>query len=296
MNRSVLNHANAAGLAMPRAAPAQTQTGNKVVSVSVMFSSVERWPGTERSPEAAVETAGLWFGEDAGRKEGKRERKRSKVSKEEGEKDRGERGKRRSRIDQKSFSGSIRLCFVPFSPFTMSIKSSGPVDHVETLLLEGERGGEKRENGEQKRRAHKTRGTKKTKPVQSTVSIASHFLFLISSFASLFLAIPTSKPPPLPPQTQENTPMTHREATVRGFRRDAPRPLGAITAEATAAGDDAREAKAALAARGLAAAATRRLDDEAAEAKQRALTRREGCMGLIGRGWEKRKRKGRKAA
>jgi hypothetical protein len=85
--------------------------------------------------------------------------------------------------------------------------------------------------------------------------------------------------------------MTHREATVRGFRRDAPRPLGAI-----AAGDDAREAKAALAARGLAAAATRRLDDEAAEAKQRALTRREVCMVLIGRGWEKRKRKGRKAA
>ena len=54
-----MNHANAAGLAMPSAAPAQTQTGKSFVSVSVTFSRVERWPGTERSPEAAVETTGL---------------------------------------------------------------------------------------------------------------------------------------------------------------------------------------------------------------------------------------------
>jgi len=59
VNKSVLNQAKAAGLAMPRAAPAHTHTGKSVVSVSVTFSSVERWPNGARSPEAAVETDGL---------------------------------------------------------------------------------------------------------------------------------------------------------------------------------------------------------------------------------------------
>lgn len=75
MNRSVLNHASAAGLAIPRAAPAQTQTGKSVVSVSVTFSSVERWPGTERSPEACVETTGLGRRAERGKE---RERRRSR--------------------------------------------------------------------------------------------------------------------------------------------------------------------------------------------------------------------------
>ena len=77
MKRSVLNHANAAGLAIPSAAPAHTQTGKSVVKVSVTFSRVERWPGREMSPEEeeAVETTGLcdgWQGRGGGRRRGKR--------------------------------------------------------------------------------------------------------------------------------------------------------------------------------------------------------------------------------
>ena len=68
-----MNQASAAGLAIPRAAPAQTQTGKSVVSVSVTFSSVERWPGTERSPEACVETTGLGRRAERGKE---RERRR----------------------------------------------------------------------------------------------------------------------------------------------------------------------------------------------------------------------------
>ena len=70
-----MNHASAAGLAIPRAAPAQTQTGKSVVSVSVTFSSVERWPGTERSPEACVETTGLGRRAERGKERERRPRR-----------------------------------------------------------------------------------------------------------------------------------------------------------------------------------------------------------------------------